>query len=277
MGITFIGHVSRDVDIVRGQTTQAFGGGVFHNGVTAARVGAESRVITRALAEDSEQILARFNGAGTQVTILDSPTPTSIQNSYLSDSPDSRVSRLISRAAPFSIRDLEEVSDTVIHVNPLWYPEFPPELLLAVRRQAQVLGIDAQGFLRRSDCDGTLILTDWEEKAHYLPLVDVLKVDACEARVLTGQDDHREAATTLSALGAKVVLLTHVNGVGLLSQGSWTEFAFDPYDLSCRTGRGDTFTAAYLVGSCYMPPAEAAKYATEITNKKLKYPGPYRG
>lgn len=277
MQFTFIGHVSKDIDTVTGVRKEALGGGVFHNAITATRLGVRCRVVTRAAPSEAERARQVFSEVGIDVLALPGDSSTSIENMYRSHCPDSRVSRLVSRATPFSAQDLDGIAADVIHVNPLWYPEFPPELLSVLRTRTRTLAIDAQGFLRRAGEDGTLALVDWESKARWLPLVDVLKVDANEARVLTGLEG-REAATALGALGARQVLLTHASGGGLWDGADWSEFAFGPYALEARTGRGDTFTAAYLVAaSRRMAGPDAVRFAAEITTRKLQYAGPYRG
>lgn len=278
MQFTFIGHVSKDIDTVTGVRREALGGGVFHGAITASRLGVPSRVLTRAAPTEAERARHALGEAGVEVVALADTTSTSIENNYRSHCPDSRVSRLVSRATPFSAADLAGVTSDVIHVNPLWYPEFPPALLAVLRDRARTLAIDAQGFLRRAGEDGTLALVDWEDKARWLPLVDVFKVDTTEARVLTGLEEPRAAAAALGALGARQVLLTHAAGGGLWDGADWHEFAFGPYALEARTGRGDTFTAAYLVAAARrLSGPDAVRFAAEITTRKLQYPGPFRG
>jgi sugar/nucleoside kinase (ribokinase family) len=278
MQFMFIGHVSRDIDTVTGIRKEALGGGVFHNAITAARLGEPTRVLTRAAPAEADRARQVFADAGIEAVVLDGETSTSIENTYRNHCPDSRVSRLISRATPFSAADLDAVGGDVVLVNPLWFPEFPPELLEELRDRARTLAIDAQGFLRRPGEDGTLGLVDWPEKRQWLPLVDVLKVDTNEAKVLTGLEDAPAAAAMLGGMGPRQVLLTHAAGGGLWDGADWVEFSFGPYALQARTGRGDTFTSAYLVASSRrMSGPDAVRFAADVTTRKLQYAGPFRG
>ncbi len=135
MKIAFVGHVCVDKNVVRGQTETLYGGGVMHGGITAGRLGMESIVVTKCADADCPG----FGGlaeAGVQVNWLPSPTSTSIQNVYPTENPDDRESRLISRASPFTAHEVDQIAALradVVHVNPLWFGEFPPALLTALR------------------------------------------------------------------------------------------------------------------------------------------------
>jgi sugar/nucleoside kinase (ribokinase family) len=280
MKIVFAGHVCVDKNVVRGETETIGGGGVFHGGITAQRLGAETTVVTKC-AERDRPSFHLMGDAGVRVIFLSTPTSTSIRNVYPSENPDERQSLLISRAAPFSAEDLDQISALkadVVHVNPLWYGEFPPPLLAALRPRAAMLCADAQGFLRVAEPDGRLAHRDLARKTEVLSLLDLFKVDAKEALVLTGEEDPRRAAKAVHALGPKMVLLTHRDGVCVFDGGALHESAFSGFTLEGRTGRGDTCTASFLVARGRgMGLADATAFAAEITSRKMQYRGPYRG
>jgi sugar/nucleoside kinase (ribokinase family) len=275
MRIAFAGHLSIDVNVVKGVAHTGCGGGVFYGGVAAHRLGARTTVYTKCAAADQSKFVDLAD-AGVAVTFLPSTTSTSIRNDYPTDNPDDRISHIISRAAPFTAADLETINSDVLHVNPLWRGEFPPELLPLARRRARLLAADAQGFLRHVADDQTMVYRDWDDKKRYLPLLDVFKVDAKEARILTGSDDPRSAARQLCALGVRTVLLTHQGGVCVHDGTDFFVAPFAPYTLEGRTGRGDTCTAAFLVARETMPLAEATAVAARVTSEKMQYVGPYR-
>ena len=52
---------------------------------------------------------------------------------------------------------------------------------------------------------------------------------------------------------------------------------FEPYDIRCRTGRGDTCFASFLGFRPRHGLQESLRLAAEITRRKLTYPRPYRG
>ena len=166
----------------------------------------------------------------------------------------------------------------MVHVNPLWLGEFPPALLAALRLRAAMLCADAQGFLRVAEPDGRMLHRDLAQKREVLSLLDLFKVDAKEALVLTGEEEPRRAARAVHALGPKMVLLTHRDGVCVFDGGTMHEAAFSGFTLEGRTGRGDTCTASFMVARGRgMGLAEAAAFAAEVTSRKMQYRGPYRG
>lgn len=280
MKIVFVGHVCVDRNVVRGEIETLYGGGVVHGAITAQRLAAQATVVTKC-AEPDRPGFHLMTELGVRVIFLPTPTTTSIRNVYPSDNPDERQSLLISRAAPFSGEDLDQIialKADLVHVNPLWFGEFPPPLLAAVRPGAAMLCADAQGFLRVAEPDGRMVHRDLARKRELLSLLDLLKVDSKEALVLTGEEDPRRAARAVHALGPRMVLLTHGDGVCVFDGGAVHESAFGSFTLEGRTGRGDTCTASFLVARARgMGLAEAAAFAAEVTSRKMQYRGPYRG
>jgi sugar/nucleoside kinase (ribokinase family) len=277
MSITFLGDCCLDVNVVRGEARREIGGGVYHGAVTASRLGVEVRVISKAREEDRGQFAA-IEAAGAAVAWLPSASSTSIRNDYPSDDPDDRISRVISMAEPFTSAEVAGIEAPVLHVNPLWMGMVPPELLPVLRARVGILGADAQGFLRRVDPDGSAAHRPWPEAGAYLHLLDVLKVDIVEARTLTGLEDRHEAAAALLEQGVGTVLLTHHGGVLAARTGERCERPWGAWTLEGRTGRGDTCTAAFLVGLVRGLSLEGAlELAAEVTSSKMGYRGPYRG
>jgi len=276
MRVAFVGHLCIDRNVIRGETETFYGGGVVHGAVTMTRLGAQATVLTKC-AEADRGNWDSLGNTGVEVLFLPSRESTSIRNVYPSDNPDDRQSSLISHADPFSAPDIERLDADVVHVNPLWYGEFPPELLPLLRSRAACLAGDAQGFLRHAGEDGRMEYRDLAAKAGVLTLFDVFKVDSKEALILTGHEDVRLAARAVRELGPRTVLLTHRGGVCVYDGGELHESPFTSFTLEGRTGRGDTCTAAFLFALRRMGLREAAAFAAEVTSRKMQYRGPYRG
>ncbi len=276
MKITFVGHVCIDKNVIRGVTETFHGGGVIHGAVTAKRLDAQPFVLTKCAETDRENFTS-FREAGIEPAFLPSPSSTSIRNVYPSDNPDDRQSFLISRADPFSESDLAAIEADVVHLNPLWFGEFPLNLLPQLKQRAEVLAGDAQGFLRHASDDGKMTYRDLAGQADVLSLFDVFKVDLKEAQILTGLDDVRESARAVHDLGPEMVILTHRDGVCVFDGKEYYESPFTGFTLEGRTGRGDTCTSAFLVSMHRMGLKEATALAAEVTSRKMQYRGPYRG
>jgi sugar/nucleoside kinase (ribokinase family) len=276
MKITFIGHVCIDKNVVRGQTETFYGGGVIHGAITASRLGARAAVITKCAAADRGGFTA-FDGTEVEAVFLTSESSTSIRNVYPNDNPDDRQSFLISKADPFTSLDLETLQADVVHLNPLWYGEFPLSLLPLIKPRAGLLAGDAQGLLRHADQDGVMTYLDLPEKNQALAWFDVFKVDANEAYILTGENDVRASARAVHQLGPGIVLLSHRGGVCVYDGREFYESPFTSFTLEGRTGRGDTCTGAFLTAMQRMSLREATALAAEVTSRKMQYRGPYRG
>jgi sugar/nucleoside kinase (ribokinase family) len=259
MKITFVGHVCIDRNVVRGVTETFYGGGVIHGSVTARRLGAESTVLTKCRESDRAGFTS-FAEAGVETAFIASPDTTSIRNIYPSENPDERHSCIISRAEPFTEDDISAVEAHIVHLNPLWFGEFPVELLPALKCRA-----------------GMLVYEDLASKREILSLFDVFKVDSKEAQILTGLDDVRQATRAVHDLGPAIVLLTHAGGVCVFDGEEFHESPFAGFTLEGRTGRGDTCTGAFLSAMKRMDLGSATALAAEVTSRKMQYRGPYRG
>ena len=279
MNIFFIGDISKDFNVIRGQVREEPGGGVFHNSMTAAAIGADITAVTTC--EDIDRNLTDpMTEKGVRVLFCPSgKSTTTIENVYPDENPESRRSRLINGATPFEVSDFDEVSGGIIHVNPLWYPLFSTEILKTLRGRADMLCADAQGFLRNISADGKMFLKVPPDVKVGLGMLDLLKVDIKEASALTGiTDDIHAAARAVRDMGPKVVLLTYSDGVCVFDGESMYEAEFGKYPMEGRTGRGDTCSAAFLCGLAdEMTIEDATTFAGQITSRKLQYPGPYRG
>jgi sugar/nucleoside kinase (ribokinase family) len=106
--------------------------------------------------------------------------------------------------------------------------------------------------------------------------VDVLKTDAVEAGMLTGQAEVRAAARRLAGLGPGEVVLTHGDGVLVYAGGEFHEARFYPEELIGRSGRGDTCLAAYVARRLTASPAEATVWAAAVASLKMEAEGPFR-
>lgn len=275
--ITFVGHVSKDINRTSSETVVVPGGGVFYGSIAAQRLGVQSVVVTK-VSDQDVSLFKPIEEAGAELIALSSSQTTTIENVYPSDNPDERMSRILHRAAPFEATDLVHVRTNVVIVSALWHGEFPEELLGRLRQQVDTLVTDAQGFLRNVLEDGRMVYRDWRDKGKYLPLIDVFKVDNNEAYVMTEEKDLERACKVLSKFGVKIVLATHKNGVVVFDGRDFYRANFSEYRMLGRTGRGDTclasFLAALLTGKSLQ---EAVDLAARITSAKMQYAGPYRG
>lgn len=272
--IIMMGHVSRDIMIYLDQEQRFTAGPVVYSSASASSTGAKILVVTKAAKEDWKDI-QYIKGANIDLTIIDSPTSTSIENIYLSEDREKRKVTLLSQADPFSEKEIPEQKTKIYHLAGLFRGEIPESLILPMAEKGAV-GIDAQGLLRCSE-NGKLLFRDWENKEKYLPYITYLKTDAAEAEILTGTEDRERGAKMLAEMGAKEVMVTHNTEVIVLVEGKTYRAPFNPSNLSGRTGRGDTCFASYMARRLTHGPEEAVRYAAALTSIKMEKPGRFTG
>lgn len=272
-----MGHVSRDVIVDHeGRTTKLLGGAVVHSAITAARSGARVLAVTKASRADIPE-LGFIREAGAELIAGESPESTSILNVFKTSDHERRDTTLLSRAEPFSATDIPaDVSCGLIDMAGLFVGELPDTLIGELAPRARI-AVDAQGLLRRAMGDRTMKFEDWQEKRRWLPLVSWFKMDAAEAKILTGLDDREEAARTVASWGVKELMLTHNTEVLVLADGKLFRAPFTPANLSGRTGRGDTTFSSYLAWRLTHGPEESVRFAAALCSIKMETPGAFSG
>lgn len=272
--IAFVGHYTKDT-IVYPHATRVVDGGAFNYGAqVAARSGLRTTVVTRLAAEDRHVVTA-LEQLGVRVQARITPTSTCLRLVYPTENLDERTIELTSSAGPFTLAEVENLAARAVAIGASVRGEVPSEVVKALAGKTRLLALDVQGFVRVVR-DGRLTYDDWSEQTEILPHVGVLKTDAVEATLLTGESDRYEAARRLAALGPREVLLTHSGGVLVYHDARVDEAPFVPTALRGRSGRGDTCTAAYLSRRLTAPPEDAVRWAAAVTSLKLEAEGPFR-
>ena len=272
--ILLIGHVSKDIIIVKDRTTKALGGAVYYSSIAAKRTGANVLVVTK-IAQSDLDILKEFDNENIDYLPLNSAQTTSIENIYYTEDLDRRKVTLISRADPFRLEDIPQYKTDIYHLAGLFYGEIPETLIHPLSERGKV-ALDIQGILRRSE-NGKLLFKDWEQKHNLLPYITYLKTDTAEAEIITGTKDRSKAAEILFNLGAKEIMITHSSEVILYDGDKIYRAPFNASNLSGRTGRGDTCFASYLAYRLNHNIQESLDYAAALTSIKMEKPGPFRG
>ncbi len=273
--IIHIGHVSKDIIIIKGQSSQSLGGAVYYSSIAALRSGAKVLVITK-IADEDKPLLSVFEREGIDVLAIPSKHTTSIENIYYTEDMDRRKVTLISQAESFKIEDIpNDIESNIIHLAGLFYGEIPDSIIKPLSQRA-LIALDVQGILRRSE-NGKLLFKDWENKKEILPYVTYLKTDAAEAETITGTSDREKAARMLHGWGAREIMITHSSEVILYNGKTLYRQPFTPKNLSGRTGRGDTCFASYLAYRLTHNIEDSLRYTAHLTSIKMESPGAFKG
>jgi len=272
--IAFLGHYTKDT-IVSAQGTRVVDGGAFNYGSHAAiRMGLKVAAITR-LAQEDFRVVDELQGLGVHVFAKATPCSTCLRLEYPSSNPDERVIYITSSAGPFGPSEAVDISAKAFVIGASVRGEVPVEVIQELRKKETLISVDLQGFIRVVR-DGKLVFEPWPEKEKVLSMVDVLKTDAVEAELLTGEKDIRVAAKKIALWGPREVVLTHRDGILVYDGDAFCETDFYPEKLVGRSGRGDTCVASYVARRLNGSPSEAILWAAALTSLKMEAEGPFK-
>lgn len=272
--VAFVGHYTKDT-IVSAAGRRMVDGGAFNYGAhIAARMGLRVAAVTR-LAREDYHVVDGLRHLGVDVFVQTTPQSTCLRLEYPSANVDERVIYVTSTAGSFSPAEVQDLQAEAFVVGASIRGEVGLDVMEELARKGDLLAADVQGFVRVA-CHGRLVYAPWPEEQRVLAHVDVLKADAVEAEMLTGEADIRVAARRLAAVGPREIVLTHRDGLLVYVGGQFYEAGFFPRRLVGRSGRGDTCLAAYVARRLTDSPAGATIWAAAVTSLKMEAEGPFR-
>ena len=268
-----IGNYTKDTIVSKAGTRHVDGGGYSYAAHAAALKGLRIAAVTRLANEDRGSTDA-LRAKGIDVHIFESPQSTLMRLEYPTDNVDQRSLTVAAVAEPFTRELVADFKARAFVVNGSARGEASLEVMRTLKAKGGLLCADLQGFIRVVGDSGQLEYRPWPEQAEILALLDILKTDAVEAEFLTGESDIHNAAAELAAFGPTDIVLTHRDGLLVLSEGRYFEAGFYPDELRGRSGRGDTCMGSYV--SCRLDASadEATIWAAAVTSLKLEREGP---
>jgi len=276
--INFIGHLCIDQTLqADGSWSRTFGGAALYGAIAAASLDRRIAVELKLSQADTDAV-DLLKRRGIDVFTIPATETTSVEVSHPTGNVDERRAVTTGYAGIFDVEQIRDVSAAHVHLAGCNDHEFPLELIRAVRRTAPSLSIDMQCFVRFNDPDsGEMIFAADPTGREAIGLMDKVKLDILEARLLCGTDDLERAADTVQRWGCDEVMITRADGV-FVRCGRESHFErFTNKGVAGRTGRGDTTFGAYLAARVDQDPPEALKYAAALVSLKMEQPGPFAG
>lgn len=272
--IAFLGHYTKDT-IVSASGTRVVDGGAFNYGAhVAARMGLKVAAITR-LAEEDFHVVDELRQLGVDAFARTTPESTCLRLEYPTSNVDERTIYVASTAGAFTPEEVRGLQARAFVIGASMRGEVSLQVIEELAKKEALLAADVQSFVRVAR-HGKLVGETWPEKQAVLGHMDVLKTDAVEAEMLTGQTEVRVAAQLLADLGPSEIVLTHRDGVLVYADGEFHEARFYPQELIGRSGRGDTCVAAYVARRLTASPAQATTWAAAVASLKMEAEGPFR-
>lgn len=276
--VCVIGHITRDRVRIRDREKELPGGVAYYSSLALKSLGLNVCVITKC-AEKDTVLLNDLAARNVVVFRGSSGETTTFENIYRGDL-SSREQTVGHLAEPFGPRDIpyNNISTHMFHVGPLTENDLSPEILRGLSERSRV-SLDVQGFVRRVE-KGRIKHADWKEKDEGLSHVQILKANEREAKILSGEEDIRQAAINLSRYGVDEIIVTlGSKGSLIYSRGKFYPIpSFVPKRTIDVTGCGDTYMAGYLFKRLRTGEIEdAGRFAAAIASLKLERYGAFEG
>jgi sugar/nucleoside kinase (ribokinase family) len=275
--ITFVGHMCYDEIIpFGGEARIAPGSAVLCGAMVAARVGKRVAAVVK-MARQDEHILGPMKDVGVDTYLIPSDETTYSRVVHESDNVDERRLILVKSAGLIDIADVPPLQTRCAHLAGISDTEFDMPLMAGLKSRGYSLSVDMQSFVRHVTPSREIEFSDVANKREIVAMMDKVKLDVVEARILTGTDDLEKAAIVVESWGCPEIVITHSPGVLARVNGETFYERFSNKSMVGRTGRGDTTFAAYLSCRLDHDPLESLKFAAALVSIKMETPGPFRG
>ena len=276
--LAFIGHMCFDEVIpFEGSPRVAPGSAVLCGALAAARIGTRVAVVTR-MAPHDEEILAPMRQSGIAVHVIPTDVTTYMKVVHPSSDVDDREMFQLASAGMFIPSDIPALEVHQVHLAGITNQEFDLSFVREMKARGYRLSADMQSFVRQVDPETRLVsFGDVVDKAAITELLDVVKLDVVEARVLTGTDDLERAAVVFEGWGSPETVITRADGVLARVNGQTYWEPFSNRSVVGRTGRGDTTFAAYMACRRDHDPGDSLRFAAALVSLKMEKAGPFDG
>ena len=274
--ICCIGHITKDKIVTPNRTVYMAGGTSFYFAYAINQLPKDvSFSLVTAMDPTETEPVEKMRQAGIDVTLNASRNTVFFENIY-GENQNERKQRVLAKADPFTIQQLEHIDAKVYHLGSLLSDDFSPEVVEYLSKKGHV-SIDVQGYLREVK-DEKVYAIDWKEKKEVLKHTYYLKVNEIEMETITGVKDAHEAAKLIHSWGVTEVIITLGSEGSLIYVGDtfYEVPAYPPHEVVDATGCGDTYSAGYLYKRLQgATPTEAGKFAAAMCTIKLEHNGPF--
>ena len=276
--ICCIGHITRDRFITPQQTIDMAGGTSFYmaHGMHHLSQDFPFQLVTK-IGQESQEEVDHLRQMNIDVLSYSSPHSVFFENHYGLNS-NQRTQRVLAKAAPFTIEEMEPLVAEVFHLGSLLADDFSPEIVKFLAQKG-CISIDVQGYLREVRGE-KVYAVDWKDMDAVLPYVDIVKLNEHEMYAIMHTNDPKIVAEKLASYGVREVIIT-LGSYGSLIYANKTCYeipAYTPQKIVDATGCGDTYSTGYLYmrsqGATFQ---EAGRFASAMCTLKLEHNGPFEG
>lgn len=248
--IATVGHFSIDLIILPKGTIQepALGGAPTYSSLAAIELGAIVTVVSKVGEDFPLKYVKWLKTQGVDLSGLKRVMGSQTTNYLINQSEDgNRHLKLNRRSPPIEIDDIPRSFETrAVHIAPI-VNEVVVEVFQRFRNLSELVSIDAQGFLRYFNSDGTVYLGEMLYP-EVLRDADILKASQDEIEAMTGESLIQRAIEKIHRKRVRTVLVTKGADGAVLSidNKKYQIPAQKPNQILDKTGAGDSFMGGYL-------------------------------
>jgi len=275
--IIFVGYLGTYTVVpFNGPSSVESGGPVLFSVAAASCLARRIGMVTK-VSESEAHLVELLKEAGIDLFMQHRETPQ-YRVVFPTAKVDERQVFLIKGGEHFVFNDMPPIEPCLIHLAGWHLHEFPLEFMHALKSRGFRLSVDMQAFMFQADSKtGAFYIEDIPEKKEILGMADFVKLDAVEAKMLTGTEVLQDQADILEDWGSSETVITCSNGVLVKSKGRTTLAKFTNRSNQGRMGRGDTVMGAYLSYRLDHSIEDSLRFAAALTSIKLESAGPFRG
>lgn len=275
--IVFIGHMSIGTIVpFEGSSYIERGSPAHYAAIAASSLGKRISVATR-ISEGEDYLLEPMRAAGIDLLVQ----PGDIAR-YRLVFPTANVDeRQIFRENVFgpiiAVDDLLSIEPCLTHLCWIGPRESQLDLMRALKERGFRLSVDMQNFVLQAQHETGTGAVCLPEKEEIVNMADFVKLDAMEAKVLTGASVLQDQADILEHWGGSEIIITSSEGALARSKGNTTLAKFTNRNTRGRMGRGDTVMGSYLARRMDHSVEESLRFAVALASIKLESIGPFNG
>jgi len=243
-----VGHLTLDTIIAKnGSSKSSLGGPPTYASLQAKRLGANVIILSKVGIDFPEDYFAWLSRVGVDLTGLSRVQTAPTTRFFLRYINETRVLQLKARCEPIRPEDLpKNLTSKGIHVGPV-AGEISVGTVRRLSKITSIISLDPQGFVRSFDESGFA-----SDRLHVDPrilrYVTVFKATESELKVAVGSGDIFSAASKVSRLGPKIVIITKGMKGSIMLLGEIRYFIppGNPQFIVDLTGAGDVFIGGFM-------------------------------
>jgi len=239
MKFLVIGNITKDTIRTKGEETTAFGGTASYSSITAKKLGCDTYVLSRGNDELKDWI-KNLESQDIKVELELSENISNFVNDYTERE---RKQYWTSDAGKIDFKDLGKMD--IIHIGPI-FGEVTLDCVKKAKKNAKLISLDVQGFLRSSDGE-KVTMKFWDERAEFLKYVDLVKINQLESYFVSKKTNYEEICKELVEFGPKVVIITLRDEGSIVFSDKFQKIPVYQTNLVDKTGAGDVYATAFAI------------------------------